>query len=90
MGKKIPEIKTIGNEAFISGHRITVAQIAENHYYFGQSLDILQTAFPSLSLAEIHAALAYYHANKHEMDKAIQEDGARRVALDEVSQSHDS
>jgi len=90
MVEKIPVIKMIGDEAFINEHRITVAQIAENHYYFGQSLDTLQAAFPSLSLAEIHAALAYYHANKDEMDRAIQEDRARRDALDEVSESHES
>ncbi|NDJ53927.1 MAG: DUF433 domain-containing protein [Chloroflexi bacterium] len=82
MVEKIPVIKMIGDDAFIADHRITVAQIAENHYYFGQSLEVIQQAFPSLTLAEIHAALAYYHANKDEMDRQIQEDRARRAALD--------
>jgi len=56
----------------VSGTRITVADIVlwtER----GLSPDELLSEFSQLSLASIHAALSYYHDNRTEVDRQIEE-----------------
>lgn len=61
---------TCGGRPRIAGHRVTVQNIAID-YNAGMTPEEIVAARPQLNLAQIHAALAYYHANKEEMDAAI-------------------
>ena len=62
-----------GGRARIAGHRIQVHDIVLWTEQ-GQSPDQIVADFPQLSLADVHAALAYYHDHREEMDRQIQED----------------
>jgi hypothetical protein len=40
----------------------------------GETPDEIVTAYPQLSLADVHSALAFYHDNRSEMDRLIEAD----------------
>jgi len=40
----------------------------------GRSADQIVADFPQLSLADVYAALAYYHDHREEIDRQIRED----------------
>jgi len=40
----------------------------------GQSPDQIVAGFPQISLADVYAALAYYHDHRDEIDRQIRED----------------
>jgi uncharacterized protein (DUF433 family) len=45
----------------VAGTDIKVAQIASEHEHMGMTPDEIVEAHPHLSLADVHAALAYYY-----------------------------
>jgi uncharacterized protein (DUF433 family) len=49
---------------------MTVRRIA-GWYKMGMSPDEMALAYPHVPLAQIHAALAYYHANREEIEADI-------------------
>ena len=51
----------------LSGHRIGIQDVAY-FYNEGYSAEMLLGQFPTLSLALIHKAIAYYLENKNEID----------------------
>ncbi len=51
--------------------RIRVAQIVMDHIGRAWSPDEISRQYPHLSLAEIHAALAYYYDHQEEIDREI-------------------
>jgi uncharacterized protein (DUF433 family) len=62
---------TCGGKARIAGHRIRVQDVAlwtEE----GRSPDEILGEFPQISLADVYAALAYYHDHRTEIDAEIQ------------------
>ncbi len=59
--------------AYIAGTRIKVRHIAIAHTEQGFSPVEMREAYPHLSLAQIYAALAYYHDHKPEVDAEIVE-----------------
>lgn len=59
---------TCGGRPRIAGHRIRVEDIVVWHDRMGQSADEIVSRFPQLSLADVYAALAYYHDHREEMD----------------------
>jgi uncharacterized protein (DUF433 family) len=64
---------TCGGRPRIAGHRIRVQDIVlwtEG----GLSPDEIVVRFPQLSLADVHAALAYYHDHRAEVDQQIRDD----------------
>jgi uncharacterized protein (DUF433 family) len=64
---------TCGGKPRIAGHRIRVQDIVlwtEE----GQSPDEIAADFPQLELADIYAALAYYHDHRAQIDADIRED----------------
>lgn len=88
---------TCGGRARIAGHRIRVQDIVVWTEQ-GQSPDQIVTDFPQLSLADVYAALAYYHDNRDEIDRQMREDDdfvARMMAasgpslLDKLRTSHE-
>ena len=68
-----PEIR--GGRPRISGTGVTVQRIV-GWYKLGLSPEEIADQFGHLSLAQVHAALAYYHANRQEIEAAIAEDEA--------------
>jgi uncharacterized protein (DUF433 family) len=60
-----PEV--CGGRLRIDGTRITVNQIVV-WYKQGYSAEEIADQYPQLSLAQVYTALAYYHANRREID----------------------
>jgi uncharacterized protein (DUF433 family) len=63
-----------GGRACIAGHRIRVADIVAWHELRGMSPQAIVAEFPGITLADVHAALAYYHDNREEIDNEFQKD----------------
>ena len=59
-----------GGRIRIDGTRITVHRIA-TLYKQGQSPEDIAQTYPHLSLSQVYAALAYYHANRAEIESAL-------------------
>jgi len=64
---------TCGGRPRIDGHRITVEDVAIWHERMGMSPDEIVSAYPSITLAEVHAALAYNYENRDQIDADILE-----------------
>ena len=56
-----------GGRACIAGHRIRVMDIVVLHEMRGMCPEEIVYAYPSISLADVHAALAYYFDNREEI-----------------------
>ena len=81
---RVPGLR--GGRPIIAGTGISVRTIAEESNR-GCSPEEIVTDRPHLTLAQVHAALAYYFANKQEIDEDIRaeeqayEEGARSSGL---------
>ena len=62
-----------GGRARIAGHRIRVQDIVLWTEQ-GRSAAQIVADFPQLSLADVYAALAYYHDHREEINRQIRED----------------
>jgi uncharacterized protein (DUF433 family) len=62
-----------GGKPRIAGHRITVADVAVWHEKNGLSIDEIANEY-HLTLAEVYAALAYYHDHRAEIDAKLEAD----------------
>ena len=74
-----PKIR--GGRPKIAGTGITVARIvifARQQY----SPEEIAEQYPHINLAQVHAALAYYHSNKEEIDTDLAETEAWEDALE--------
>src|SRR5713226_3714094 len=60
-----------GGRPRIDGHRIQVEDIAIWHERMGMSPDEIVSEYPSITLADVHAALAYYFENRQRIDDDI-------------------
>jgi uncharacterized protein (DUF433 family) len=69
-----------GGKPRIAGHRITVQNIAIWHERLGKCVNEIAAEY-ELSLADIHAALAYYFDHRADIDRSIAEDEAFADAL---------
>lgn len=69
-----------GGKACIAGHRIRVLDIVEWHEHRGMTPDEIVSEVPSITLADVHAALAYYFDH---MDEIRDEMRAERALVDE-------
>ena len=65
-----------GGWPFIRGKRVTVARIGILHGQ-GMSAEEIGQDYDFLTPAEIHAALCYYHANRDEIEAALERDDER-------------
>jgi uncharacterized protein (DUF433 family) len=63
-----------GGKACIAGHRIRVMDIVVWHEMRGYCADEIVDMFPGITLAEVHAALAYYFDNRAEIEADFQRD----------------
>ncbi|HMP83585.1 MAG TPA: DUF433 domain-containing protein [Verrucomicrobiota bacterium] len=57
--------------AWIDGANIKVIEVVLDHLAYGWSADAIHEQHPQLSLAEIHAALAYYYDHAPAFDEEI-------------------
>src|SRR4051794_31953111 len=64
---------TCGGKPRIDGHRIKVEHIAVMYERMGKTPDEIVTELPTISLAQVHAALSYYYDHKPEIDADIEE-----------------
>lgn len=64
---------TCGGKPRISGHRIRVQDIVLAYQRQGLSPDEIVSAYPTITLADVYSALAYYHDFRAEIDADIRE-----------------
>ena len=62
-----------GGKPRIAGHRITVSDVAIWHERMGMSPDEIVSEYPTITLSDVHAALAYYFDHRDEVDREILE-----------------
>jgi uncharacterized protein (DUF433 family) len=76
--ERSPEIR--GGRPCIAGTGVTVRRIAGWHN-LGLIPEEIAAKIEHLTLAQIHAALAYYHANREEIDNdiAVEEAAAEEI-----------
>ncbi|WLT37387.1 DUF433 domain-containing protein [Synechocystis sp. B12] len=65
---------TCGGKPRIAGHRITVQDIVIWHERMGLSPDEIVYHHPSITLADVYAALSYYHDHLEEIRQGIIDD----------------
>lgn len=69
-----------GGRPRVDGTRVTVQQIVIM-YKSGFSPEGIADQYPHLTLAQIYAALAYYHANRDEIESALASEAAESESL---------
>ena len=69
-----------GGRARVEGTRIRVYNVVFLHKE-GDSDQKIREAYPDLTPAQIHAALAYYYDNREEIDAELDEDEAWAESL---------
>ena len=74
-----PDVR--GGRPCIVGTDLRVLDIVISYVFADRSPDQLAEDY-ELSMAEIYAALAYYHSNKFEIDEDIREDFKRSDAIE--------
>ena len=74
-----PEIR--GGRPCIAGMGVSVRRIAQ-WYKMGLIPEEIVRKFGHLSLAQVHAALAYYHANQPEIDVDLESEAQEIEALE--------
>jgi len=60
-----------GGRPRIAGHRIRVQDIALWHERWGYSAEEIVSRYPQLTLADVHAALAYYYDHRDDIKQHI-------------------
>jgi uncharacterized protein (DUF433 family) len=58
--------------AWITGTKVKVIEVATDKLAHGSSPEEMHLQYPHLSLAQIHAALAYYYEHQGELDADIE------------------
>jgi uncharacterized protein (DUF433 family) len=79
-----PEIRS--GRPRIAGTGVTVRRIV-GWYHLGQTPEEITQTIPHLTLAQVHAALAYYYANRDliEADMAAEEEEADRLEAEALA-----
>jgi uncharacterized protein (DUF433 family) len=73
-----------GGRPCVAGTGVSVLRIA-GWYKMGSSPEEIADQYGHLSLAQVHAALAYYHANRDQLDAELAEEEAE---YDRLAASH--
>ena len=68
--------------AWIDDTNVKVVEVVLDKLAHGSSVEEMHFQFPHLSLAQIHAALSWYHDHQAEMDAEIRR---RRQQVDEIA-----
>jgi uncharacterized protein (DUF433 family) len=75
-------------KAWIDDTNIKVIEVALDRIAYGWDADEIHRQYPFMSLAQIHAALAYYYDHQQEFDSEIERQVQRVDAL--AAQAADS
>ena len=75
-----PEIR--GGRPRIAGTGVTVRRIV-SWYKLGLNPEEIADQVGHLTLAQVHAALAYYHANRHEIETDLATEETEAEALEQ-------
>ena len=59
--------------AWIDDSNVKVIEVVLDHLAYGWSAEEMRRQHPHLSLAQIHAAMAFYYDHKAEFDKQVEE-----------------
>ncbi len=73
-----------GGRPRIAGTGVSVRRIA-GWYKLGLTPEEIATEIPHLTLAQVHAALTYYHANRDQMDAEMD---AERAEAERLEREH--
>lgn len=76
---RTPGVK--GGTPHVTGTGVTVRTIVR-HYKSGLSPEEIAVDYPHLDLAQVYAALAYYHANRAEMESSMASEEAESNRLE--------
>ena len=79
---RAPDVR--GGRPHIAGTGVTVQRIV-GWYKLGLSPEEIASRVGHLTLAHVHAALAYYHANRDDIEAAI---AAEEIEADKLDQRH--
>ena len=60
-----------GGRPHIAGHRIKVQHVAVWHDHMGMTSAEIVASYPTITLAQVHAALAYYYDHREEIEADI-------------------
>src|SRR5437764_15211028 len=82
---KTPEV--CGGRARIAGHRVRVQDIVIWHEHQGMTPDEIVSHIPTITLADIHSALAYYFDHVQEIQEEMRAD---RAYAEEFRRNHPS
>lgn len=63
-----------GGRACIAGHRVRVMDVVVWHELRGMCPEEIVCQFPGITLAHVHAALAYYFDNRAEIEADLRND----------------
>ncbi|MBI3979182.1 MAG: DUF433 domain-containing protein [Chloroflexi bacterium] len=74
-----------GPKPRIAGHRIRVQDVVIWYEKLGMSPDEIVHHHPTITLADVHAALAYYWDHRDDIERAIAQEHA---LVDELRRSH--
>ena len=74
-----------GPKARIIGHRVNVSHIAMYHEEWGMSAQEIAQELPTITLADVHAALAFYYDNP---EVIATERSAQERYAEEFKQQH--
>jgi len=66
-----------GGKACIAGHRVRVLDVVMWHEHHGMSPDEIVSQVPTITLADVHAALAYYFDHMEEIQEEMRQERAR-------------
>ena len=76
-----------GGKARIAGHRVRVLDVVVWTEHQGMSADDIVSHVPTLTLTDVHAALAYYFGHVDEIQEEMRAD---RALADEFGRTHSS
>src|ERR1700674_3057380 len=76
-----------GGKACIAGHRVRVLDIVVWHEHQGMTPDEIVSHVPTITLAEVHAALAYYFDHIDEIQREMRDE---RAYAEEFRRGHPS
>ncbi len=71
-----------GPKAVIAGHRVRVIEIVLWHEKLGLNVDEILEYVPSITPADVYAALAYYWDHRDEIEASIE---VERALIDELA-----
>lgn len=78
VGERITRTPDVcGGKACIAGHRVRVLDIVVMHEHQGLAADAIVSRLPSITLADVHAALTYYFDHIDEIQEELRTARAR-------------